>query len=829
MKENEKELVINIGDEYKIKIEDVEKFKDSVFRTVYRSASKCVNEIVRQTKERNKSSNSSYINTDSYNNVVCFVGERGTGKSSTMLSFANAIVSTQKNERYFAKEFLYIYGADFLSIDIVDPSLFSRKDTLLEIIISKMFLKFQKSLENGESGNHDHEKKRKLIKCFQSVYENLKTIHNGKESIYERDTIEALSALANGSNLKQSFHDLTAEFLKYFNKEKGSLVVTIDDFDLNISGAYSMLESIRQFLIQDNIIILMACKMEQLHVSITQEIAKEIPDASTRNQSSSVDKPTHIANKYLTKLLPLEHRISVEVENELFRIVDESNKEIIESSTVERGLLSLIYDRAKIFIRTSQYGIDTITPNTLREIVNVIKYVNSEKEVGLKKVLDNNIFENLEGSLYQHFNDIKVVNIEKLNQYICMTQPLLEDGRFRTDERRYRKSPNNIKSYENYSFNDVFQQLTSFINPETVFSHKNYTAFLFYLKVYYSMRVYAIDWRDAKTLERYFYGGLYIANEDNKLFPNERATNKKRDLLLVSGFRDHRKELNEDQIYWVCAFLSFFGEDRNESKYRLENIIISNYDKLFFNPIAFLHNSFFPEKIHEISGHSSNTILFGQLKEWRERNFDYFKHLFANYHFIELFLELLRKEATDYRDSALGDFSKTMKLYVVDCVKKVLSDINTQYPYTKLTDNVIFELIENNPIIRYWLENEDRMSIILNRLFESSQTSEKIDEAVFNGAYKKASETLSTLSQSEREHAKKLATEVISRYRGRYFSEKSALSRQGAKKAMNNLTNNFKKFESISRDLREYRFQMNTDLTSGLKNIKTYLETLANG
>lgn len=321
-------LEINIGDEYKIKIEKEIEFKDSIFKELYTQAAKNVDEIISQAQIKDSKENISNdyyskqnISNDDYNNVIAFTGERGTGKSSSMISFAEALKKKSHTDKFW-EENNKLKNSRIESLDVIDPSLFRDNDKLLEIIISKMFSKFQLELKKKES-KIKNDCKRGLIKKFQKVFNNLKIVHNGKSDVYDKEAIEALSDLAFGTNLKDNFKKLVDEYLfcmygidnnKGDRKDnKGFLLIPIDDFDLNISGAYEMLEDIRQFLIQSNVIILIACKIEQLQDSINNEIIKEYETLFKYKKDNKDLELSEIisnkSNKYLTKLFPIERRL----------------------------------------------------------------------------------------------------------------------------------------------------------------------------------------------------------------------------------------------------------------------------------------------------------------------------------------------------------------------------------------------------------------------------------------------------------------------------------------------------------------------------------------
>lgn len=307
-------FILNLNEEYKIKIEKGNDFNNSIFKQVYLNASKNVAEVILKSKIGSK--------YDDFNNIIAFTGERGKGKSSSMISFRDALVNNRNSchEKFFEssedfdlslnKTFEVIRNNKFAKIDIIDPSLFRGNESLFEIILAKMFSKFQDDIKISDLKISD-EVRRTLIKHFQSVFENLQIINSDRKELYKQETIEVLSKLATSSNLRECFKDLVDYYLENFEK-KQFLVISVDDFDLNISGTFEMLEDIRQFLIQNKIVILIACKIEQLRESVLNNLYKEF-EYLIKYQSPEIDENKLITKteKYLEKLIPFEKRLEL--------------------------------------------------------------------------------------------------------------------------------------------------------------------------------------------------------------------------------------------------------------------------------------------------------------------------------------------------------------------------------------------------------------------------------------------------------------------------------------------------------------------------------------
>lgn len=146
-------LTINLNEEYKIKIENGNEFHESIFSEIYINAAKNIVEIIDQSVH-----DGIY---DGYNNIIAFTGERGKGKSSSMISFRDALININEKvhldffeakkleDESLNKTFETLRKNTFAEIDIIDPSLFRGNESLFEIILAKMFSKFQEEIKKA--------------------------------------------------------------------------------------------------------------------------------------------------------------------------------------------------------------------------------------------------------------------------------------------------------------------------------------------------------------------------------------------------------------------------------------------------------------------------------------------------------------------------------------------------------------------------------------------------------------------------------------------------------------------------------------------------------
>lgn len=242
---------------------------------------------------------------DTRNNIIAFVGERGSGKTSCLQTVYNNI---PKIERLRNLQCMFNNH-----MPIIDPSYFNEHSNILEIVIAQMFQIFKDALQHPEKYFlHDDnllEKKRNLVKSFQEVKETLDCIDTPIKSSDTNDSVEALSRMAASNNLKQQMEKLIDGYLSYFNGQSESvLVIAIDDLDVQTKHTYTMLEQISKYLIVDRVVILIGVKLKQLYDLVKQNYYTDFQQLMLKNNVTN-NQIDDMASRYLLKLIPISHRL----------------------------------------------------------------------------------------------------------------------------------------------------------------------------------------------------------------------------------------------------------------------------------------------------------------------------------------------------------------------------------------------------------------------------------------------------------------------------------------------------------------------------------------
>ena len=290
-------------------------YENSIFKDSYNKAFSVILDIAQNVigkKKKGENDPSLFFRqtADSVkNNVVAFLGDRGTGKTSCMLSVANMLrkiddcpscAESATKIKDICKE------GGFEILETIDPSYFDNKTNILEIVLGRLFTKFNDRVNKGnlsDDPNYDS-KKENLFEQFQRVKESLAQMKS-KDCICEDDNVEGLLKLTASVNMRNDIQMLVTQYLEFVSES--FLVVPIDDLDMHTEHAYEMAEQIRKYLKQPNVIVLMALKLEQLEQAI--ELRNRNHYDKMIGKSISESEISDMSLKYVIKLIPESNRI----------------------------------------------------------------------------------------------------------------------------------------------------------------------------------------------------------------------------------------------------------------------------------------------------------------------------------------------------------------------------------------------------------------------------------------------------------------------------------------------------------------------------------------
>ena len=378
----------------RIKCEKYTDFNDSVFKTVYEDAVSLTKKIISANqyyKEHSDSEIEKFCNEDHIATIISFLGDRGVGKSSAMLSYAHYLDCYNRKTMNDADMFLGKKEVDFCVFPKIDVTMLTHEEGLFDVVLAKMWDKFFEKVEKGERREPSQENVRKKFEDVKKSYNRWSVTQ--KESGVSQ--LAELHGLSQSLNLREDFSKLVTEFSKYTGKEKDSenyLVFAIDDLDMVIESAYMRLEELRLLLTIPKVIVLITADMNQLILNI-QNIWKmrlrrlpevkgdwDCPTGVRLEESMYENIARDYAVKYLAKVLPQNMRIFLPNSNE---ITDQCLQEVYVE-IVEKGFEAEV---GEAFL-TRQRLIDVLLRKKTGRILYCSKLAEANEKISLRDTID---------------------------------------------------------------------------------------------------------------------------------------------------------------------------------------------------------------------------------------------------------------------------------------------------------------------------------------------------------------------------------------------------------------------------------------------------------
>ena len=215
MTEESKRFILRTGDETRPVVEDWSLKEKSIFKEQYNESLSLVDSIIEHNEEAKKDK----LNICN-NNIVAFIGQRGTGKTSCMMSVAKMLSEYKSNCKECEPKLNYISNGKLFFLNVIDPSFFDTKHNILELIIGNMYSTYSNEIKrNSGEGRVNTQHIKDLLESFQTVKHDLVYLNQDASTTLDPmyDELEQLRNLSAGANLVNSIHSLVTNFL-YFMK-----------------------------------------------------------------------------------------------------------------------------------------------------------------------------------------------------------------------------------------------------------------------------------------------------------------------------------------------------------------------------------------------------------------------------------------------------------------------------------------------------------------------------------------------------------------------------------------------------------------------------------
>ena len=301
------------------------------------------------------------------NNIFAFIGERGAGKTSCMLSVANEL--TNKSENSILDNYQEVKNLTFHKLSMIDPSFFDEKHGIIAEILASLYNEYRITEKSNDSFE-----KTEILGKFADLQKDFNCLlASDAEKPY--DDLEQLVSLSAAVNLRANFGELVTMFMKYIGKPDGKLIIMIDDIDLHTNQATIMVEQIRKYLVQPNVVILLAIKLDQLAMLKRQQYTIEYKVLLEKGKVSE-EVIDEMVERYLTKLIPFDQRIFMPKAQEFLGwelTIKSIQGETEDFSSVRMAIPELIFRKTRYLFYNTALKTSYIVPRNLRELRSLLK------------------------------------------------------------------------------------------------------------------------------------------------------------------------------------------------------------------------------------------------------------------------------------------------------------------------------------------------------------------------------------------------------------------------------------------------------------------------
>ncbi len=407
-----------------VQTDEAKAFKDSFFKEVYDQAAALTN-IIAGANEQKRNFDENVIprqQTRTLQNVIAFTGRRGTGKTSAMLSFAEAL----SDGRYMNKTldgnenpYTALQGKQFYAVQYVDSSIVSKDEDFFEILLYRMLQYLNCYVEAYNQKSYF-----KYDAYLSEIKEKIFKLYNHYTSIRRKELSEVVSSYTlmekniEKHNVRNEIIKLVEDYIKFVNllktdgscdgEGKGFLVICIDDIDMaNNSSHLDILQCIYQYFMIPNVVVMITLNIPVINATMNKSFytSMEVQIGSEKEHLLRLSRYQTI--DFLRKIIPSDMRITMpswkkydyrtlkptlisfenlEKENGkegIFPNLKGCNwyKEGHETMSPKELIMLLLADRTGIFLDMKGLKIHFMEPDSLRNLYDLFYLLYQMKNI----------------------------------------------------------------------------------------------------------------------------------------------------------------------------------------------------------------------------------------------------------------------------------------------------------------------------------------------------------------------------------------------------------------------------------------------------------------
>lgn len=372
-----KNIIFNVDQDNKPVLEKLTKdnIHDSLFANQYLYALKQIDYYV-GSLENGKSQTGRTHGVDNNNNIFAFLGDRGSGKTSCMISLSELLLSGEISK---FEDYSDLSDKKYIGIGLIDPSYFDESHNVVSLFLAKLYhqfceIKSRNSTCYTEDEDYRERDDQHFLQILSETQKHLMFILNDKD-YDEDDTLESLGWLSASIDLRDDIRKLVNAYLQVVlhRREKAFLVLEIDDIDLNTPEASKMAEQIRKYFMQPNIIVLLSLNLQQFIYAKINEVSSNFE--FDVNEMTSIDY-RDIAEKYVNKFIPQSQRMympSTDSFTHRSLTIESGSSGSRNYLSIRQAVPELIFVKSRYLYYNNSLSDSFIVPHNLRDLRQFVK------------------------------------------------------------------------------------------------------------------------------------------------------------------------------------------------------------------------------------------------------------------------------------------------------------------------------------------------------------------------------------------------------------------------------------------------------------------------
>lgn len=381
--------------------------------------------------EDNSKKGFSYVNRDRESNILSFIGARGSGKSTAMTEFSQIVDKLNRDsERIWWIEKIFVEPSlknrllekkfFFKVLEPIDVSCLEEKEDLFEMVMAALFREYEQEVEKMQYADHKHYNNREIQELFNEIIDGYYAIKNSREESFGDSYIARLRYMSTSMDINKKIKRLVDCLLQmfFYNGQHSCyrfIVISLDDLDLNIHHGYEMLEQIKKYFFQTNIIVTLSGDYDQLNRICTYHYVKGFSGGKSHVIEDKVFYECQkLALDYIAKVLPVNARVFMPSLETMTRNVVVGE----DAVRVKHYIMAKVAETMQIYYDIRGLKTHFSEPRTVRELVSYNQFLESLWDIPYESWNPDELEEEQQLVWMNHYDQ----NHERFNQDILGRQ-----------------------------------------------------------------------------------------------------------------------------------------------------------------------------------------------------------------------------------------------------------------------------------------------------------------------------------------------------------------------------------------------------------------------